>query len=126
MNAAQLPLIAGVLAVLALGVVSAAPGVALAPGAAAPSCPLHLHLNVPAQVPVGGPFPLSAVASSGPGCHLTVSSYAFSGVPGQSGVVRSTSGVVMAFPSTPGTYDITVIVETNLGGMGAASPMVVL
>lgn len=129
MNAAHLPLMAGVLAVLAIGVLGAAPGLSVAPGAAAPSapsCPLHLSVNVPAQVPLGGPIPLSAVVTTHAGCTLTVSEFSFIGVPGGSGTVTTTNGVVMAFPENVGTYPITVIATTNLGSIGGTATMQVV
>lgn len=120
MNAAQLPLMAGVLAVLALGVLGAAPGVAMAPGAAAPapSCPLHVSLSMPAQIGAGTPFVVLAAASTHSGCHLSVSSYMFVGLPGSHGAVMSTTGVVLAVAPSMGVYEIAVIASTNLGTLG--------
>jgi len=129
MNAAQLPLMAGVLVVLAIGVMSAAPGISLAPGASAPtapSCPLHLTLNVLPQVGIGAPVPVSAAATTHSGCWLTVAHYAFTGVPGWSGTVVTSHSVILAYPGTVGTFEITVTVMTNLGSLSATATMQVV
>ena len=122
----HLPMIAGLLALLAIGVIGAAPGGITEPPAGVATCTLHLAVNVPMRVSTGLPVQISAVATSSNHCALIVRSYAFTGMPQGPGMIVSQTGMITVLPELPGMYVITVIATTSLGSIGNAAPMQVV
>jgi len=94
----HLPMIAGLLALLAIGVIGAAPGGITEPPAGVATCTLHLAVNVPMRVSTGLPVQISAVATSSNHCALIVRSYAFTGMPQGPGMIVSQTGMITVLP----------------------------
>jgi hypothetical protein len=128
MNAYHLPLIAGLVAVLAIGVLGAAPGGITGPSAGgASSCPLHVVLAVPGTIPANGaPVAISAAVTTTGSCAMVVHDFAFLGLPQTQGAVISSTGVVLIDPSVAGAYQITVTAYTSLGTASATTGMQVV
>ena len=126
MNGSHAIMMAGVLSLLAVGIVGAAPGAdrAVTPAAGAPSCAVHLSVYAPSAVLPNQMFQVIATASTSSGCTLHVAHYAFQGIAGQ-GPIVSTSGVIVLVGTQPGPMMIGVSVLTNYGAAGAATVVVV-
>ncbi len=122
MNAALV--MAGVLAFVAVGIVGAGPAAGIH-GTPPAACTLKVALNMPATVLSGGPVPISAVASSQAGCRLTVTNFAFNGLPGVTGIYDSSTGFVLASTAVAGTYAISVVATTSMGTAGVGGTLFV-
>jgi hypothetical protein len=119
MNATHFALAAGVLALLAIGIVGAAPGGNSAVSVnATPACVPHVTLSIPTPAIVGRGSIAIVADVTGSSCTVVVTSYAFLGLPQTPGAVTSSTGIVSITPQIVGVYSISVIATTSLGTVG--------
>ena len=127
---AHLSLLAGVFALLAVGVVGAAgaPGLSMNTGATAPAthCELAATLQMPSHVMAGSAaFPIVAQVHASHCTAFSVKGYLFQGAPYSSGASPSTSGVLWVNPTAPGEFDVLVVAYTTIGNVGTSGAIAI-